>query len=113
MTTTMMIEASSPLASMQPPMFMSRCGFGQQSLSYASFARANFGPESFNFKDLSMMRRREPDYFNMPPPVRGSSPTASLAADLSQNMNIDRSSPQYPTPRRSLFGGNMFTTCNG
>ncbi|KAK5946068.1 m-phase inducer phosphatase [Knufia obscura] len=104
-----MIEASSPLASMQPSMYMNRCGFGQEHLSYASFARANFGPESFNFRDLSMMRRKEPDYFNMPPPVRGSSPTASLAADLSQNMNIDKSSPQYPTPRRALFSGNMFT----
>ncbi|KAK5078491.1 m-phase inducer phosphatase [Lithohypha guttulata] len=108
MTTTMMMEASSPLAAMQQPMFMNRCGFGQDAMSYASFARANFGPDSFNFRDLSMMGRRERDYFSMPPPVRGSSPTASLAADLSQNMNIDRS-PQYPTPRRALFGGNTLT----
>lgn len=80
-----------------------------------------------------MMGRRERDYFNMPPLVRGSSPTASLAADLSQNMNIDRrygdkifvhafqelnvsSSPQYfPTPRRALFNGNgnMFSNFAG
>lgn len=92
MTTTMMMEASSPLASMQQPSMFGRCGFGQDTFSYASFARANFGPESFNFKDLSMVRRNQAasDYFSMPPPVRGSSPTASLAADLSQNMNIDR-----------------------
>lgn len=90
MTTTMMMEASSPLAAMQQPHFLNRCGFGQENLSYAAFARANFGPDSFNFKDLSMLRKREPDYFSMPPPVRGSSPTASLAADLSQNMNIDK-----------------------
>lgn len=86
------MEASSPLAAMQhPSMFLSRCGFGQDALSYASFARTNlnFGPDSFNFKDLSMVRNKL-DYFSMPPPVRGSSPTASLAADLSQNMNIDR-----------------------
>lgn len=88
MTTTMMMEASSPLASMQQGLFVNRCGFGQDT--FAGFSRANFGVDSFNFKDLSMMRKREPDYFNMPPPVRGSSPTASLAADLSQNMNIDR-----------------------
>lgn len=90
MTATMMMEASSPLASMQQPHFMNRCGFGQEPFSYAAYARANFGPNSFNFKDLSMLRKPESDYFNMPPPVRGSSPTASLAADLSQNMNIDK-----------------------
>lgn len=108
----MVIDASSPLAAMQHQPFMTRCGgFGQESLDYASFARASFGPNSFNFKDLSMLGRQPPlqrDYFSMPPPVRGSSPTASLAADLSQNMNIDRSSPQYPTPRRALFGSNVF-----
>lgn len=90
MTTTIMMEASSPLAAMQPSSFMNRCGFGQDALSYAAFARSNFGSDAFNFKDLSMMGRPQRDYFNMPPPVRGSSPTASLAADLSQNMNIDR-----------------------
>jgi M-phase inducer tyrosine phosphatase len=51
-------------------------------------------------------------------PVRGSSPTVSLAADLSQNFHIDQryvqahsatimpltiNSPQLPTPRRALF----------
>lgn len=87
----MLMEASSPLAAMhQQPMFYSRCGFGQDTIPYASFARQNFGPDAFNFRDLSMMGKKERDYFNMPPPVRGSSPTASLAADLSQNMNIDR-----------------------
>ena len=86
----MMIEASSPLAAMQQPMYMNRCGFGQDPRSYATFLHSHFGPESFNFRELSMMGRREPDYFNMAPPVRGSSPTASLAADLSQNMNIDK-----------------------
>lgn len=90
MTTTMMMEASSPLAAMQQPSFLNRCGFGQDALSYAAFARSNFNTDAFNFKDLSMMGRPQMDYFSMPPPVRGSSPTASLAADLSQNMNIDR-----------------------
>jgi hypothetical protein len=46
-----------------------------------------FGPGAFNFRDLSM-KRSKPDYFSMRP-VRGSSPTASLAADLSQNFHID------------------------
>lgn len=48
----------------------------------------NFGPGAFNFKDLSM-KRPNLDYFAMKQPVRGSSPTASLAADLSQNFHID------------------------
>jgi hypothetical protein len=50
-----------------------------------------FGPDAFNFRDLAMKKRSTNcDYFNMPKPVRGSSPTASLAADLSQNMHIDQ-----------------------
>ena len=35
-----------------------------------------------------MKGSRKPDYFALKP-VRGSSPTASLAADLSQNFHID------------------------
>jgi M-phase inducer tyrosine phosphatase len=78
------------------------------------------------------MKRSNPDYFNMKP-VRGSSPTASLAADLSQNFHIDQrlvlhshlrfrskgqrranslSSPQLATPRRSLFTANMLSQAN-
>jgi M-phase inducer tyrosine phosphatase len=49
---------------------------------------SGFGPGAFNFKDLSMKRSNKPDYFAMKP-LRGSSPTASLAADLSQNFHID------------------------
>lgn len=86
----------------------------------------NFGPSSFNFKDLSMAKAPT-DYLNLKP-VRGSSPTASLAADLSQNFHIDQRcnsllllfsytadncSPQLPTPRRSLFSSNLFGTLNG
>ncbi|KAK4982008.1 m-phase inducer phosphatase [Elasticomyces elasticus] len=60
-----------------------------------------FGANSFNFKDLSMKRSHTgTDYFSLR--HRGSSPTASLAADLSSNFHIDQS-PQLPTPRRSLF----------
>lgn len=35
------------------------------------------------------MKKSRADYFDMQP-VRGSSPTASLAADLSQNFHIDQ-----------------------
>ncbi|KAI9785086.1 MAG: cell division cycle- protein [Candelina submexicana] len=65
------------------------------------------GQNSFNFRDLSM-KKSSSDYFSMKP-VRGSSPTASLAADLSQNFHIDQS-PQLPTPRRSLFTSNLLGT---
>ncbi|KAK4948677.1 m-phase inducer phosphatase [Elasticomyces elasticus] len=99
-----MIEASSPLAAMQHPAFMGHCGFRPDGpTSYASFAVGN----NFNFKDLSMKKPRT-DYFSLKP-VRGSSPTASLAADLSQNFHIDQS-PQLPTPRRALFPNNMFAS---
>ncbi|KAI9804375.1 MAG: cell division cycle- protein [Phylliscum demangeonii] len=71
------------------------------SLGRPSFAdRAPFGPNSFNFKELSM-KPAPTDYFTLKP-LRGSSPSASLAADLSQNCHIDQS-PQIVTPRRSLF----------
>ncbi|KUJ18679.1 Rhodanese-like protein [Mollisia scopiformis] len=75
---------------------------------HAHLSGSAFGPGAFNFRDLSMKRPSKPDYFQMKP-VRGSSPTASLAADLSQNFHIDMS-PQLPTPRRSLFTSNLFGT---
>ncbi|KAM0796611.1 hypothetical protein BDR22DRAFT_518448 [Usnea florida] len=111
------MERSSPLAAMQPPSLpFGRWGCrGGAESSYSQYGgqfggSLSFGPSSFNFKDLSMAK--EPtDYFNLKP-VRGSSPTASLAADLSQNFHIDQS-PQLPTPRRSLFSSNLFGTLNG
>jgi len=90
-----MIEASSPLAAMQPPAFMGHCGFRKDPPPcYASLAAVTrtFGTGSFNFRDLSMkasLKKSHLDYFSVQP-VRGSSPTASLAADLSQNCHIDQ-----------------------
>src|SRR5271169_1830704 len=84
------MEASSPLAAMQPSSFMP--SWARNDL-YASHAHGRmhgasaFGPGSFNFRDLSM-KRSTSDYFTVNP-IRGSSPTASLAADLSQNFHID------------------------
>ncbi|KZF22431.1 putative cell cycle control protein tyrosine phosphatase Mih1 [Xylona heveae TC161] len=107
------MEHSSPLAAMQPPP-LPLGSWGYMSNVPTSHSRlagnAMFGPGSFNFKDLSM-KRSSSDYFSMKP-VRGSSPTASLAADLSQNFHIDQS-PQLPTPRRSLFTSNFFGTLDG
>ncbi|KAG9233563.1 hypothetical protein BJ875DRAFT_485005 [Amylocarpus encephaloides] len=107
------MEASSPLAAMQPPSLM--YGLGRNEM-YTSHPHAHmsgpgvFGPNSFNFREISM-KRSQPDYFALKQ-VRGSSPTASLAADLSQNFHIDMS-PQLPTPRRSLFTSNLFGTIDG
>ncbi|RFU35199.1 hypothetical protein B7463_g1172, partial [Scytalidium lignicola] len=101
------MEASSPLAAMQPPSLMPAWGGGGMCGSRHLSSANGFGPGAFNFRDLSM----KADYFAMKP-VRGSSPTTSLAADLSQNMHIDMS-PQLPTPRRSLFTSNLFGTIDG
>ncbi|KAH2129073.1 hypothetical protein KXW66_008715 [Aspergillus fumigatus] len=101
------MEHSSPLAAMQPPSVMfGHCFRSDAPTSYPTFGpRSGLGPNSFNFKELSM-KKASGDYFGMNP-VRGSSPTASLAADLSQNFHINQS-PQLATPRRSLFSSNLF-----
>lgn len=123
---------------MQPPsVLFGHCFRSDVPTSYGSFGpRSGLKPPSFNFKDLSM-KRSQGDYFNVKP-VRGSSPTASLAADLSQNFHIDQrfvlaalcpavaatvryersclltqNSPQLATPRRSLFSSNLFGHRNG
>ncbi|KAI1908790.1 m-phase inducer phosphatase [Ophidiomyces ophidiicola] len=97
---------------MQPPSVMFGHHFGTQAKAgFSSFPIVRkFGPESFNFKDLSM-KTGHADYFTANP-HRGSSPTVSLAADLSQNFHIDRS-PQLVTPRRSLFTASLLGPDNG
>ncbi|KAG5294455.1 M-phase inducer phosphatase [Histoplasma ohiense] len=106
------MEHSSPLAAMQPPsVLFGHCFRAETAASFKSFpAVRNFGPNSFNFKELSKTKG-SPDYFSVKH-VGGSSPTASLAADLSQNFHIDQS-PQLVTPRRSLFSANLFGSENG
>ncbi|KAJ5432299.1 M-phase inducer phosphatase [Penicillium daleae] len=100
------MEHSSPLAAMQPPsMLFGHCFRADAPTSYPSLS--GFGTNSFNFKDLSM-KKSGPDYFNVKPIP---SPTASLAADLSQNFHIDQS-PQLATPRRSLFTSNILCQAN-
>ncbi|KAL8648798.1 MAG: hypothetical protein Q9226_005841 [Calogaya cf. arnoldii] len=109
------MEHSSPLAAMQPPSLPIMGQWGcrnerQDMLGRHCGGQFTFGPSNFNFKDLSM-NKAPIDYFSLKP-VRGSSPTASLAADLSQNFHIDQS-PQLPTPRRALFSSNLFGTLTG
>jgi len=86
------METSSPLGAMHQ---LHNLHYGCKIEGPGAFvsrlhSTSTFGPEAFNFRDLAMKRSTNMDYFNMPKPVRGSSPTASLAADLSQNMHIDQ-----------------------
>jgi M-phase inducer tyrosine phosphatase len=86
------MEHSSPLAAMQPPaVLFGHCFRSDAPPSFRSFGTmGGFGPNSFNFKDLSM-KKSQADYFTVKP-MPGSSPAASLAADLSQNFHIDQRS---------------------
>lgn len=121
-----MMEFSSPLAAMHPPPVPAWVGHRDMPTSRLMYSSSQtLAPSTFNFRDLSMHRSTSQDYFS-PRPSRGSSPTMSLAADLSSNCHIDQryrlhcmvwssvqflirsNSPQIPTPRRSLFARDMF-----
>lgn len=86
-----MMEFSSPLATMQPhaPHFgpIGEDWRGWQYHFNQPGHKSTFSG-SFNFEGLTV---KEPstDYFNSRP-VRGSSPTSTLVADLSQNLLIDQ-----------------------
>lgn len=84
------MEASSPLAAMQPSSYMPAWARNDLYTSHphAHMSNVTFGPGAFDFRDISMKHSAKSDYFQLKP-VRGSSPTASLAADLSQNFHID------------------------
>jgi M-phase inducer tyrosine phosphatase len=119
------MEYSSPLAAMRPQP-VAGWGNNRKDLPIPRSCYSTYGPNSFNFKDMSMQQHHKPskhDYFTLKP-VRGSSPTSSLTADLDANFHIDKrydphsslgiyrtdhcSSPNVPTPRRSLFTAAFF-----
>ncbi|KAI3323347.1 M-phase inducer phosphatase [Xylariaceae sp. AK1471] len=91
------MDSSSPLAAMHPT---GPPSWGRPP--HAPFGSGNlFGSERPGIRD--QLQRTRPDYFNVKT-IRGSSPSASLAADLSQNFCLDNEySPRFPTPRRALF----------
>ena len=120
---TFNMETSSPLAAMHPP----AGPFGQpdrfRSHPHTLFHSLNQPRGSGTLDFAEQFQRSRPDYFNVKS-VRGSSPAASLAADLCQNFHIDNDarlaapasmyckcgqiwlmfhSPHFPTPRRALF----------
>ena len=60
------------------------------SISRGLFPAGNtLGSKPYSLKDFYGMKQSNQDYFNLKP-TRGSSPTVSLAADLSQNFHIDQ-----------------------
>ncbi|KAF2134506.1 Rhodanese-like protein [Dothidotthia symphoricarpi CBS 119687] len=100
------MEMSSPLAAMHPPPIPGPWGYRRDlPPSKPLFSSHSLGSKNFNFRDMSM-RKGGGDYFTLQS-IRGSSPTASLAADMSQNLHVDQS-PQLATPRRSLFTSSLF-----
>ncbi|KAF2711641.1 Rhodanese-like protein [Pleomassaria siparia CBS 279.74] len=98
----MNMEMSSPLASMHAPTLQWGGGFRRDKVYGANALK------QFDFAAISM-RRPSNDYFATQQAFRGSSPTASLAADMSSNLHVDQS-PQLATPRRSLFTTNLLQT---
>lgn len=88
------MDASSPLAAMHPAPAPT---WGQSSDIYRSHAHLSaskaFGSGTFNIRE--QLQRAKPGYFDLKS-VRGSSPTASLAADLSQNFRIDNEARFVP-----------------
>ncbi|KAK3393471.1 hypothetical protein B0H63DRAFT_18253 [Podospora didyma] len=103
-TNTATMETSSPLAAMRPapPSFGGqRDIFGSHNGLYAP--TSSLGSGSLSLREQFSFQQPQRSYFNVKA-VRGSSPSASLAADLSQNFKLnDASSPMFPTPRRALF----------
>lgn len=84
------METSSPLAAMRPP----PAPFGQRGLfqSHHAYPHLSMNPRgsgTFGLRDqfTNHLQRPYPDYLNSKS-VQGSSPAASLAADLSQNFTI-------------------------
>jgi len=78
------METSSPLAALRPapPVFGGGGLFGSRN--------SHLGPSAFGagFRDQFSFQRPNVEYFNVKT-VRGSSPAASLAADLSQNFKLN------------------------
>jgi M-phase inducer tyrosine phosphatase len=80
------MEMSSPLAAMHPPP-VPAWGHRHDLAGSAKLFAGGIGSKNlnFNFRDMSMKK----GYFQMKPP-QGSSPTASLAADMSSNLHVDQ-----------------------
>lgn len=80
------METSSPLAAMQPSMPMPSWGGGQDI--FRSHPHSHYSPVGGIGHRALRERLQKADYFTIKD-IQGSSPAASLAADLSQNFRID------------------------
>ncbi|KAI1435389.1 M-phase inducer phosphatase [Xylaria sp. CBS 124048] len=98
------MESSSPLAAMHPA---AAHGPHWGCPSPGPFGVGNpFGPGRRHLHGQPQCPR--PDMFDAKGTIRGSSPSASLVADMSQNFTLDPEfSPRIATPRRSLFTSRM------
>lgn len=86
------MEMSSPLAAMHPPAAIPGPWGYRRDLppSKPLFGAHSLGQKNFNFRDMSMRKGgMDSSYFAIQP-MRGSSPTASLAADMSSNLHVDQ-----------------------
>jgi hypothetical protein len=85
------MEMSSPLAAMRPPPIPGPWGYRHDLAPSRPLFAARTMSNNFNFRDLSMnsLKKGSLDYFSLQP-MRGSSPTASLAADMSSNLHVDQ-----------------------
>ncbi|EEU48567.1 uncharacterized protein NECHADRAFT_74837 [Fusarium vanettenii 77-13-4] len=124
------MEASSPLAALHRPMPVPGWGSRDVFRGHPHYSTASVTSATMSLRE---QLHKTADYFNVKD-VRGSSPAASLAADLSQNFRLDNdsrfvasvpgtrgqvslvnitTSPQFPTPRRALFTAGMMGGMEG
>ncbi|ROT37198.1 M-phase inducer phosphatase [Sodiomyces alkalinus F11] len=97
------MEHSSPLAAMHRPVPVPSWGSRDMFRPHANAHLSAMTGGGGSFRLRERLHKPNPDYFSVND-VRGSSPAASLAADLSQNFRLDcGASPVFPTPRRALF----------
>ncbi|KAL7273146.1 m-phase inducer phosphatase [Rhizina undulata] len=89
----MEMDAPSPLTALQPLTTPWQLARGELSKGDSLF-----GPK---LKGGALAMGKASSYFELETRL-DTSPTSTLAADLSQNFHIDKT-PQVPTPRRSLF----------
>jgi M-phase inducer tyrosine phosphatase len=83
------MEASSPLAALHRPM-LPTWGSRDVFRGHPHYATSSVTSASMSLRE-QMHKHSNGDYFNVKD-VRGSSPAASLAADLSQNFRLDSDS---------------------
>ena len=96
------METSSPLAALRP-------GFGQRDIFRSHGGLLGATSLGGGLHDQYAFQRPNEQYFNLKT-VRGSSPAASLAADLSQNFKLNDSRLVDLPPQVKKFVGLVLTS---